>query len=584
MRLNRFSYGRIWLFAFTAAFVYWLPAWLPLHKTGFGDWQQFLHQWEAARIAIVRHGEWPLWNPYHCGGVMLWGDPQAQAYSPFFPLALLLGSNIALKLSMTVHMAVGLVGAFLFARDQVAMTPQAASLAAFFWCTTGFFAWHLSGGHPAFFPFFFTPWVLLFWREAQTDRRGVAKLALVLTVTLFEGGVYPFPFFALLLLFDGVFMMLSSDRIAALKAAVGVVTLTTLSSAFRLVPVANTMHNYPRPTSGGDKLGLDEVLTMFTAYSHARRWDHEYVWDEYGTLIGWSGLALVAVGVLALLVERRWWVLAGALTFGALMLGDRGEFWPWRLLHHVPVFDSLRVPSRFAVLLTFFLSLGAGIAADRLRRRLNSLFGRNPRFDFAPLLIATLVAVEMYAGNFSVISRFRYPALASDQTEPSYYLTPASEYHDYASFPARGVGNPRCYSGMNYPPARQLWTGEQAQARIDAGEVIAASRTNNTLFAEVRATRKATVTLNQTHTQGWQGRIVHLDKPDLPGLPPAFDSDLARPDKFGRTTVTVPKGHHRVELRYAPRYFWESLCLSLLGFALTAGTYLSRKAHRKSAC
>ena len=450
----------LWLAAFAVAFTYWLPAWWQPSKTGFGDWQQFLHQWEAARIAIVRFGEWPMWNPFHCGGVMLWGDPQAQAYSPFFPLTFLVGSNLALKLSMTIHMAVGLVGSFKLARDHVAISTSASVFSAIFWCTSGFFAWHLSGGHPAFFPFFFTPWVLIFWRDAQTDRRGIAKLALLLAVTLYEGGVYPFPFFALLLLFDGVHALFSSNyRLDVVKAATGVILLTTLSSAFRLIPVATTMQRYPRLTSGSDNVSAQELLEMLTSYSHARRWHHEYVWDEYGTLIGWSGLAFVLLGLVLLVTQRRWWVLTGVILFGSLMLGDHGPYWPWRLLHHVPVFDSLRVPSRFAVFFTFFLSFGVGIFADKVQRVATNLFGDKPLLRALPFVLLALFATETYAGNFSVINRFRYPPLEPTEDNSRFYLTDPKEYSRYASFPPRGVGNPRCYSGMNYPPARKLWGG-----------------------------------------------------------------------------------------------------------------------------
>lgn len=565
---------RTWLLALGTAFLYWLPAWVRTHETGFGDWQQFLHQWEAARVAIARHGEWPQWNPYHCGGVMLWGDPQAQAYSPFFPLAFFMGSNLALKLSMTVHMAVGLAGAFRFAREHIAIASSAAAVAAFFWCSTGFFAWHLSGGHPAFFPFFFTPWVLIFWREAQVDRRAIAKLALVLTVTLYEGGVYPFPFFALLLLFDGAYALVATDsRWHVIRAAMGVILLTVLSSAFRLVPVAMTMHRYPRPTSGGDKLELSEVVEMFTAVSHSRRWEHEYVWDEYGTFIGWSGLALVILGVGALLVERRWWTLLGALLFGALMLGDRGPYWPWRLLHQVPIFDSLRVPSRFAVLFTFFLALGAGLAVERMRRRFGRWFGPGRLWSALPIVVLLAVGTEMYVGNFGVINRFRYPELAADidfdRRTSGYHLTDPREYHNYASFPAREVGNPRCYSGMNYEPARRLWTGDKPQAHIEDGEVLSWNRTTNTATIEVRATRETVVTLNQTYAPDWEARVIDLAIPSVPGAAPAFRADRAERDTWGRMIVRVPPGRHRIELRYAPSYFWESLAMSAVGLMLT---------------
>ena len=46
-------------------------------RTGFGDWQMVHHNWEAAWVTVTRHGEMPLWDPYHCGGIPLFGNPES---------------------------------------------------------------------------------------------------------------------------------------------------------------------------------------------------------------------------------------------------------------------------------------------------------------------------------------------------------------------------------------------------------------------------------------------------------------------------------------------------------------------------
>ena len=40
------------------------------------DWRSFAGAWEAARISLRDFHQWPSWNPYHCGGVPLYQDPQ----------------------------------------------------------------------------------------------------------------------------------------------------------------------------------------------------------------------------------------------------------------------------------------------------------------------------------------------------------------------------------------------------------------------------------------------------------------------------------------------------------------------------
>ena len=93
-----------------AAAALWAPMLAHPRATGFGDWQFFHHMWEAGYVGVWRYGEWPLWDPYHCGGVTLFGNPQSQLLSPFFALALVTDTTIALKLFVLAHAAAGLGG------------------------------------------------------------------------------------------------------------------------------------------------------------------------------------------------------------------------------------------------------------------------------------------------------------------------------------------------------------------------------------------------------------------------------------------------------------------------------------------
>ena len=41
-----------------------------------GDTRQFAMMWEVSRVSLRDFGELPSWNPYHCGGVVHYLDPQ----------------------------------------------------------------------------------------------------------------------------------------------------------------------------------------------------------------------------------------------------------------------------------------------------------------------------------------------------------------------------------------------------------------------------------------------------------------------------------------------------------------------------
>src|SRR5689334_4356621 len=94
----------------------WWPMLRSPGATGFGDWQMVHHNWEAAYISLSRFGEWPLWDPFHCGGVPILGNPESQLYAPWFALSFLMGTVIAVKVMLLGHIACAAAGMYWLAR------------------------------------------------------------------------------------------------------------------------------------------------------------------------------------------------------------------------------------------------------------------------------------------------------------------------------------------------------------------------------------------------------------------------------------------------------------------------------------
>ena len=484
--------GAVALFGVVAALLYWSPALWQWDATGFGDWQQFQHQWEAGYAAVMRYGEFPLWNPHHCGGVFLFDDPQAQIYSPLFWVFFPFGPTVGLKLFLVTHAAIGFAGMYVFARRQLSVGQSAALFASICWAGSGFFAWRGSGGHAAFLPFYFTPWLLLAWRRAAYDVRYGAAVAAWMGLTLLEGGVYPFPFFCLLLTFDALTRMSSrAEAWKVIKAGLITVPLILTTSGFRLLPILDSMKRYPRPLNGDvcvpsswvaclgsafyppDKLTFSEVAKMLTDRDYDYRFaGHEYVWAEYGAFIGITAAVIIGIGLVPAWTRRRSLVV-GALLFGWLMMGSVTDWSPWPLLHRMPVFDSLRVPSRFVVFFLFFASLIGALVLDRVVRLLP-----RPGVRAMVATLPLLVAAEIAWGNGAVIDRWRGDPIPPMAPAGHHHLLSAGEYGRYATFPALDVGNPACYTGMAYEAARALWVGPSPQARVEdnAGSVLSVRR------------------------------------------------------------------------------------------------------------
>jgi hypothetical protein len=543
---------RVAIGSLIAAVLLWLPAFRRPFATGFGDWQFFHHMWEAGYVALKRYHEWPLWDPFHCGGITIFGNPQSQHLSPLYLISLLAGPTLGTKLFVVMHAWAGFAGMYLLGRRE-RLSVTAASLASLTWCASGFFVWHVATGHAAFLPFYFAPWIILSVKMAIRNVRYASALAALLALTLLEGGVYPFPYFVLLsgvtILTDGSWR---KERVRPLAALLCATILTALMGAVRLWPIIDELRRNPRTMPSGDGVSPLETIEMLTARDHSWLWpSHGFVWVEYGSYVGTAVCGLAVIGLLSSLRRRGRSLVTGAVVFYALMLGDHGSASPWAWLHALPVYDSLRVPSRFTVLFTLYLTLLAGYGLDMLLRIAGLAPYQMRRHLRTTLAIALLVpiAVNLAMVQYPIINRWRHPRVRTNSVSPRFYLTELPYHAVLASLPRMNLGSSSCYEAMNFKRARGLWVGDKPQARIvrSKGKIGELGRTTSRAFFEVTLSKQSRVVINQNYAPGWRTSVGWIE------------SDR------GRLALELPAGTHRVELEYRPRMLWPSITLSLIG-------------------
>ena len=97
----------------------WWPMLEGWKNTQGGDGQYFHKLVEAFRVAIVRHHELPLWDPYECGGRPLWDNPQSLAGAPLVWLSLFIGTSSAMKIWYLAHTAGGFASMWIFCRMEL---------------------------------------------------------------------------------------------------------------------------------------------------------------------------------------------------------------------------------------------------------------------------------------------------------------------------------------------------------------------------------------------------------------------------------------------------------------------------------
>ena len=298
----------------------------PTYVGSFGDIRYFHYLWEVSRITVAEYGQYPWWAPWHCGGTVHAANAQSMFLSPFFPVSLLFGAGIGMRLFLIAHFFVALYGGIYLSRELGVRGPG-EWLAGFAFAFGGFFP-ERATGHVAFFTLTYLPWVIFAYLRARggaglsggtglSDAAGLngaagvfidehrrfdlryALLAgLLVVLATFQGGVYPTPilifvlvvyvFVDVLVVFVGRFRGLPDPTLPRwyvpllVGAIAGAVYVTV--GAIKWWPVLDFLSEYPRLQPMRDALSplqLGAVFLRRTIERHNQ--DYIYVFGEYRT-------------------------------------------------------------------------------------------------------------------------------------------------------------------------------------------------------------------------------------------------------------------------------------------------------------
>ena len=561
MRLGRTGeLGLCFLASSALALLQWWPMFRSAGATGFGDWQMIHHNWEAAYIAISRFAEWPLWDPFHCGGVPILGNPESQVYSPWFLLSFVFGTVVAVKLMVLGHVACAASGMYWLARRRYGLRVEAAALAAVTWSWCGCFVWDAAGGHATFLGFAFAPWLTYLVHRGKDLPREAAVVAGLLLMTLVEGGTYPLPFFLIWTVFElCVRAAVRKDPWGSLRFAAISYGLLAVGGAIRFVPIFFALRTHPREVANRDALSLSDIWTMLTARLHSWRVEgHPFVWPEYGSYVGVAVVVMALLGAALVLRQRRWHLLCGLALYTSLMVGNVSELAPYSLLHRLPVYDSLRVPSRFAIFVTFYLAL---LAACALHEGLGRLRGSRWGITLGVLIVLG-VGVDLLEASWPQVNLWTGAPLSNEPSAQEFHLV-ARKYHEsYASYPRLNLGTRICYvGGMNWRVSPALWLGARAQVKVPAqhGKIEHWERTPNTFQARVSLKAAARVVFNQNYAEGFVSTVGELT------------------ETKGLLALDLPAGEHDVTVEYRPAELAPSAAASGIGLLGWLALLLGRR-------
>ncbi len=551
----------------------WWPMLAAYPKTPEEDGRHFFFQFETVKAAIRTYRELPLWNPFDCHGIPLWNHPESMAGAPLLLLTTGLNTTATTILWYGLHVAVGFVAMWLLARDDLKLSRMAAFVASGMWAFGVAHTSQYGGEHASLAGFLYAPLLLFLWRKSETSWDARVALGIVVALLVYEGATYPLPYTLLVLGLETLTRLWQWRRIRNIVTAglmVGFVSV--MLSAARLLPLMDELAAHKRPMEPDfDHLwhvrSLLDMYVLRTPNWRARFVDQQYVFGEYISYIGWLGLALVVLGVAASAAEHLWLLVLSALIF-VFMLGHFASWAPYTYLQaHVLPFRSMRVPSRYRLLLLVNLCLYMGLAVDRVPELFRKSFGMPSlaRAARVALVGCALIATGDTVGLGQEILAYRFNG------PPEVKVARAARFHyagpgltpDFIDQPRQNEAWLGCrHSTWAFAYEAPVWIGDvpQARAKDDGAVVETSSRTHNTFTFDAEVKRPSRVLLNSAWDRGWTvdvGEVVQNENKLL--------------------AIDLPVGHHHVHAQYWPRYLTLGMWMTALGWVGTIAFFLRRR-------
>ncbi len=551
--------------AFALAFGYWVL--INFSKIGLQndlDYQMQLH-W-VPFYTVTHFHQFPLWNPYKCGGMPMLGNPQSRILTPFFLPFLLFGPVIGLHIEIVAHIAIGFAGAYYLGRV-LGLSPLGAIACAGSFAGSSWYYLHLASGHAVFMASAYIPWIVaLFYRGGEVRRLTPAVFAGLLMALIFmEGGIYAVPQTALILTILTLMICVQKRTVfpPLVLAATGVFAVAF--SAPKLLPTLHLLSISARAVDAFEVNSIPMfVQELFSRHQEFPRSLAGGFWGfhEYAAYIGVIIAFLAVLGAATNFWRTLPWSVLSLIVL-SLAAGNWGPYAPWILLHHVPLFEAQHAPTRILIFFTLTAGVLAGFGIDALSRL--GWLGTSVAAILVALSLADFWMVNSYNLAYTIGgAQEPFPTSATFRQ----MLTPDDHHMFMMSLANLGATN--CYEPASASRAAYGYNqpGYRGEVHlIGAGEVSLVRWTPNELEYDVDARDTATVVINQSFDSEW--KLV-----EGKGLLGANNGLLA---------VRVPAGKQRLELRYYSRSFLLGCAIFLLGLlAAVAVRFVERRLFTSS--
>jgi hypothetical protein len=520
---------------------------VPFGPGAFYDWD-FHEQLQWVPFFTVRHfHQFPFWNPYKCGGLPMFANPQSQILTPFFLLHLLLGPFVAYNLSIPLHIAIGWSGGYVLARV-LGMREAAGVVCGSIFMGSSWLYLHTAIGHVIFLTAAYMPWILAcMWRSFESLKLFPAALAgFLIALILGEGGIHQISQVFLVVGLLAFALCISERTFWPIATLVVLGAFAAGFAAIKLIPAYEMIKAYPRIWTRPETNTL-RILAM-AIFSRHQVLERPRVMDwwfwEYGAYLSPIAATLAALGVASSGRRAMPWLVAAVVLF-TLAMGTGGIRYPWVLLHKLPIFSSERAAGRMLIPFTLAIAVLAAMGAEFLQHRATR----------RGMTIIWIVIAAMVLDFWTVSVPTLRHAVEEDRPQPPIAPT-FRQYRNESPLVTLAAtmanqGSLNCYEytavrtdavGVNQPG----YFGEQYL--LGAGTVRLTRWSPDALSFKIDAPMPTTMIVNQNYNPSWRLTQGHGN---------VFASG-------GLLAVSVPEGLQTITLEYGENMLMLGAIISIL--------------------
>ncbi len=577
---------------FLLALFFLLPIFSNIANWGSYDWDQHFFYHGSARNAITKFGQFPLWNPFYCGGSPLLANPQSTFLSPFFLFVLMFGTVAGLKLEALAYMALGMFGMFLLARKLGAKILP-SYFAAVVFMLSSWYSTRVVVGHTTFFPFALMPWAVLFYLHAK-EKAGFALLsAATLAVMFLSGGIYPLYFTAMFIGIYALFDSVEQQKLKPVLIVAGIFALAALFSAAKLLPMLEFASGLENPTTQYNSFGYtlkgllsrnqdisqNDAQTGRALISDPDKLTEATLtgkvawgWHEYSAYIGIIPVLLALIAAIS--YRKNWKLLVLAAFFLVLSLGEFSPLPIWSALKQLPLIGALHGPSRLLILFAFCAALlGAKTLSD-----IKPISNR-----YAVMAVLAIVLIDLMLVSMPGLgSAFQEEPLDISTNEYTDYvqILSLSKYQSQYPNMLQNMDTVNCYERV-HPRIRALPqffdTGEPYAPFIGNAYIAETNQTYNIsrftpnrVIIELSPTASGTLVYNQNYMPGWKAKVDGKNGRQQEAAP-----------YNGLVATEITPYDDKMEFYYSPASFYIGLVISVVSILGAAIFLVAGAKHKK---